>query len=232
MTNGQAFVGFREAAIDFPPTFKYDVLRTLGLSMRHKRRGSSRKRLEDKAQRLTSPDEREGEAFETEDVEEEAEGEAGSMASTFATSVNSRTAGDHDIDDDYFHASPSLPTTAMSSSKVSVAEKAKAKWMSLLSPLSPPGKLLKLKRKGTHGPYSLADAVSEAVSTPLLPPGRAASHETVESPYLRPPPIIFVSSTDSSTRSHADDGDGKGVYDTSHKKRVPSWYVCPVTFEI
>lgn len=29
MRNGQAFVGFREAAINFPPTFKYDVLRTL-----------------------------------------------------------------------------------------------------------------------------------------------------------------------------------------------------------
>jgi hypothetical protein len=36
MRNGQAFVGFREAAIDFPPTFKYDVLRTI----RHKRRRS------------------------------------------------------------------------------------------------------------------------------------------------------------------------------------------------
>jgi hypothetical protein len=27
--NKQAFVGFRETAIDFPPTFKYDVLRTI-----------------------------------------------------------------------------------------------------------------------------------------------------------------------------------------------------------
>ena len=36
MRNGQAFVGFREATIDFPPTFKYDVLRTT----RHRRRRS------------------------------------------------------------------------------------------------------------------------------------------------------------------------------------------------
>lgn len=27
MERGEAFVGFNEASIDFPPTFKYDVLR-------------------------------------------------------------------------------------------------------------------------------------------------------------------------------------------------------------
>jgi hypothetical protein len=36
MRNGQAFVGFAEAPINFPPTFKYDVLRTL----RHRRKRS------------------------------------------------------------------------------------------------------------------------------------------------------------------------------------------------
>ncbi|KZV62675.1 DNase I-like protein [Peniophora sp. CONT] len=39
MRNGQAFVGFHEATIDFPPTFKYDVLRTL--KGKHGRRPSN-----------------------------------------------------------------------------------------------------------------------------------------------------------------------------------------------
>ncbi|KAI0029113.1 hypothetical protein K488DRAFT_89071 [Vararia minispora EC-137] len=41
MRNGQAFVGFAEATINFPPTFKYDVLRTL----RHRRKRSGGARI-------------------------------------------------------------------------------------------------------------------------------------------------------------------------------------------
>jgi hypothetical protein len=230
MANGQAFVGFQEATIDFPPTFKYDVLRTLSLSRRHKHHGSTRKLLDDKSQRLRSPDEKELDALETEDVEEAA-GDAASMASTFATSVHSRAGTDREIeDDDYFHASPSSQTMATSTSKISVADKAKVKWMSLISPLSsgvttPSTKLLRSKSKVTSGAHSSVDVTSDAVSIHLLPPGRSLSSERVDKTYLRPPPMIFVSSTKSSIPSDEEDADGRGVYDSSHKQRVPSWYV-------
>lgn len=231
MANGQAFVGFQEATIDFPPTFKYDVLRTLSLSRRHKRHGSTRKIPDDKSPRVRSPDQKELDALETEDVEEEAAGEAASMASTFATSVHSRAGTDREIeDDDYFHASPSSQTMATSTSKISVADKAKVKWMSLISPLSPgvvtsPTKLLRSKSKASYGAHSMVDVTSDAVSLNLLPPGRSSSSERVDKTYLRPPPMILVSSTRSSLPSDEEDADGRGVYDSSHKQRVPSWYV-------
>jgi hypothetical protein len=234
MANGLAFVGFQEATIDFPPTFKYDVLRTLSLHRRHRRHGSSRKHPEERAQRLESPDEKEPEHLEAEDMEEEAEGEAASMASTFASSMHSKAGTDRDIDDDYFHASPSSQTMSTSNSKASVvAEKAKVKLMSLISPLSAaavtsPTKLLRSKHKVMYAAHSSVDLTSDAVSAHLLPPGQSSSLEAVDRANLRPPPMIFVSSTKSTLPSDDEDGDGKvvyGVYDSSHKKRVPSWYV-------
>ena len=231
MANGQAFVGFQEGTIDFPPTFKYDVLRTLSLSRRHRRHGSSRKHLEERVQRVGSPDEKESpEHLENEDAEEEAEGEVASMASTFATSLQSRAGTDRDIDDDYFHASPSSQTMITSNSKPSVAEKAKVKFLSLISPLpasvTSSAKLLRSKTKKSkvmHAPHSSADVTSYAATAHLLPPGRSTSFDAVDKAHLRPPPMIFVSSTKSSVPSDDEDGDGRGVYDSSHKKRVPSW---------
>ena len=227
MANGQAFVGFREGTIDFPPTFKYDVLRTVSLTRRHRRHGSNRKHLEEKAHRVGSPDEKEApEAIETEDVEEEAEGEAASMASTFATSVQSRGGIDREIDDDYFHASPSSQMMTTSNSKPSAVEKAKAKFLSLISPLpaaiASQTKLLRSKSRMMPTPHSSADVASDIAATNLLPPGRSTSFEALDKNHLLPPPMVFVSSTKSSLPSD-DEDDGRGVYDSSHKKRVPSW---------
>lgn len=240
MANGQAFVGFREGTINFPPTFKYDVLRTMSLHRRHRRYGSSRKPPEEKAQRMGSPDEKEPEPLETEDVEEEAEGEVASMASTFATSVQSKGGGDRETEADYYHASPSSQTMTTSNSKASaMAEKARVKLLSLMSPLSPaaatvtsPTKLLRSKSKMKHIPHSSVDVTSDNMLAHLLPPGRSASLEAVDKAHLRPPPMIFVSSTKSSDVSDDEDGDGRGVYDSSHKKRVPSWYVPMVSLDI
>jgi hypothetical protein len=104
------------------------------------------------------------------------------------------------------------------------------KLLSLMSPLSPVAvtspKLLRSKSKMRHIPHSSVDVTSDSMTAYLLPPGRSSSLEAVDKAYLRPPPMIFVSSTKSSDLSDDEDGDGRGVYDSSHKKRVPSWYVC------
>ena len=225
MENGQAFVGFREGTIDFPPTFKYDVLRTLSLNRRHRRHGSSRKYQEERLQGVGSPDEKE--APEPMETEEEVEGEVASIASTFATSVQSRGGTDREVEDDYFHASPSSQTVATPNSKLSAVVKAKMKFISLISPLpatfASQRKLLRSKSKAKPAPHSPADVTSDDASTHLLPPGRSTSFEGLEKAHLLPPPMIFVSSTKSSLPSDGEDGDGRGVYDSSHKKRVPSW---------
>lgn len=237
MQSGKAFVGFQEAPIDFPPTFKYDVLRTI----KQKRRGSRLDRWKtpgERAQRLTEVDEHADEHEPEEDGEEsDKEGEAGeaaSLSSSVWTSMHSRHGTD--ADDDYFHPSPSsqaASTFSTPASRISVsaaAHKAKSKWLSMLSPASPhsPTKWLKTKTTAT----TLTAIAARHLSTPaevgrvqdkVDVDDRHNSLDAVDRGILRPS-LKRLSSTKSSLPSDdEDDEDDKGVYDSSHKKRVPSW---------
>ncbi|KAF9466458.1 Endonuclease/exonuclease/phosphatase [Collybia nuda] len=241
MENGEAFVGFQEGPIDFPPTFKYDVLRTIKGTKRRKSKVDRRKHLEDKSSRLTEVEEKELAELENEDAEEEGEREgeeAASMGSSIWTSIHSKTGTEHgvdDDDDDYFHASPSMQTMSTSASKISLAaaaaaHKAKAKWLSLLSPSSvaPPTKSPRVKQneprvKKSHSIASSVDAIPRELLVPTQA-GRALSLDAVDRTLQPPPPMILVSSTKSTVPSDGEDDDeDRGVYDSSHKRRVPSW---------
>ncbi|KAJ7674178.1 hypothetical protein B0H17DRAFT_1082439 [Mycena rosella] len=209
MLSGKAFVGFNEAPIDFPPTFKYDVLRTI----KQKRRGSRLDRWRtpgERAHRLT----------------EEAEaGEAASLSSSVWTSTHSRPGTDGD--EDYFHPSPSSHAASNFStgSRISVsaaAHKAKTKWLSLLSPASPhsPTKWLKTKQPTVVAQTTLVESVKVEAKVDLRD---RSSLDAGDRSILRPS-LKHLSSTKSSLPSdEEDEGDDKGVYDSSHKKRVPSW---------
>ncbi|TFY82780.1 hypothetical protein EWM64_g1237 [Hericium alpestre] len=147
MRNGKAFVGFHEAPINFPPTFKYDVLRTL----KHKRKQSkySSRLLVDETH-----DERPEEATyeessqkpESRDSSEEEEviGEAASAVST-ATAFSKKTGHDDSSDssdcEDCAAASEKLapnPKDLVKRISVKAAHKAKIKWHELVSPSSSP----------------------------------------------------------------------------------------------
>ncbi|KAF5382092.1 hypothetical protein D9615_004213 [Tricholomella constricta] len=230
MQSGQAFVGFKEATINFPPTFKYDVLRTLKHA---KRRGSKLdrwKRPDERSHRLTEVEEKELEQLEKEEAEEEAEGEEGaSMASSIWTSGHSRAGTDRDVEEDEFYTSPSSQTMVTSASKVSLAihaaHRAKAKWLALLPSKnkSQHAKVNDTRRK-SHITHSSVDVTSNGLLTPVLAPEGAVSVDQIDRTRLRPPPMILVNTTKSSLPSDEDDEtDDKGVYDSSHKKRVPSW---------
>ncbi|KAG6828144.1 hypothetical protein H0H92_009030 [Tricholoma furcatifolium] len=285
MRRGQAFVGFQEATIDFPPTFKYDVLRSLKSKRRRSHASSSnvdpgRKR---RSRRLTEVEEKEIEELEKKEKEEleaeegvEAE-EGASMVSSAWTSAHSarmtdrEEEGEADVDeeDEKFFASASSQTMASSSSRVSisaVAQKAKYKWLSLLAagrsksslPASGSASGLGLglgsgswKRAGAAHPIaqSFVDVTSNGLLTPVVTPERPSSVDPARSipldhhqdrqdkdkdrAHLRPPPMILVNPTKSSLPSDREDAPGeeengdegvdKGVYDSSHKKRVPSW---------
>ncbi|KAJ7494584.1 inositol polyphosphate phosphatase [Mycena galericulata] len=233
MQDGKAFVGFHEAPIDFPPTFKYDVLRTI----KQKRRGSRLDRWRtpaERARRLTEVDEHADEQEPDDDGEEsdkEGEvGEAASLSSSVWTSMHSRHGTDGD--DDYFHPSPSsqaASTFSTPGSRISIsaaAPKAKHKWMALLSPASPhsPTKWLKTKQA------TLTTLTARHLSTSAVEiqdkvdlDDRPSSLDAVEGNVLRPS-LKRLSSTKSSLPSDdEDEGEDKGVYDSSHKKRVPSW---------
>lgn len=232
MQSGKAFVGFNEAPIDFPPTFKYDVLRTI----KSKRRGSRLDRWKtpaERARRLTEVDEHADEHNcedvdgEVSDKEGDGDAEVASLSSSVWTSMHSRRT---DGDDDSFQPSPSshaVSTFSSPGSRVSVSaaalNKAKTKWLTLLSPASPrsPTKWLKTKQAVFVGRHEPIPGLSprEDKSDVHLGDRPGSLDATVLRPSLK-----RLSSTKSSLPSDdEDEGDDKGVYDSSHKKRVPSW---------
>lgn len=239
MQNGQAFVGFHEAPIDFPPTFKYDVLRTLKRAKRRSR-PDRQKQFDERVHQLTEAEEKELQDAEDEGDEEGEGGEAASMASSVWTSIHSRAGTDREIeDDDEFPTSPSSHTMSTSGSKVSIyaaAHKAKAKWLSMISSSSPTIPTKQVRSKQVHGevwlkknplPSSTIDVVLDGLSASV--PERATSLDAVDRSFLHPPPMVMNNPTKSSQVSDEEEGDEKGVYDSSHKKRVPSW--CAQTYQ-
>lgn len=225
MTNGQAFVGFDEALIDFPPTFKYDVLRTIKLK-RSKWRESEKKYQEGKTP-LTGG-EPEEEAPEAEDLDEEAEGDAASVASTYMTSTHSKPGTDNENDEDEcFHASTSMQTIGSSNSKVSVSAaqaKGKAKWLALLSLIPAPASVSSAANVSRTRSKKVRTPDSSSDSRPPQPSADLPVGSDNAGKFLRTPPVIRVNSTKSSLYSGGKNEDEKGVYDSSHKQRVPSWY--------
>lgn len=229
MKSGQEFVGFNEASINFPPTFKYDVLRTL---KRHRRPNSRLGRWKsfgnEHGRRITEAEEKEQQQPDAEDEDSDddtkAFGEAASLASSAWTSMHSRPATENGGDDEDFQ-SPSFSTPG---SRVSLSAAAlKTKWVALFSPPSSPIHWLKpkhdiVKKNKMQKRHSSVDVASKQKAVK-----RATSLEGLKS-MLHPPSIMErVHSTKSSLHSDDENDDNvdedKGVYDSSTKKRVPSW---------
>lgn len=216
MATGQAFVGFKEARIDFPPTFKYDVLRTL-----KKKKGSKRQTWKHFTANhfIRDFEEKEQQEFEVDGVEE-LDGDAASISSAWTS--NSRLVEDQD----YCQATPSSQSLNTPESRVSfavVANKAKAKWHDLLSPTSPhrgcePRQDLGHPRK-LNGSLRLAPSGSCNSQ-----PGPGSTPNVEHRSILRPLLSARASSTKFDCKtSDEDEGEDTGVYDSSHKQRVPSW---------
>lgn len=163
METGRAFVGFREGRITFPPTFKYDVRRSV------RRRRSSSKPLGSPftpstpvpghQKLLTQVTEKESEGYGPQvtednamgepDEDDEEEGEKGrgqdaaSVVSSTFTSARSKYTNqsqveesqDGDDEDLIFSATTTKTKTGKVIQRLSLtAVKAKAKWVSMVSP--------------------------------------------------------------------------------------------------
>lgn len=222
------FNGFNEGHIDFPPTFKYDVLRT---SKRSKRQTPKMNRLdtaERRSARLAELDERDLEETEEEDVE------GASLASSMMTSFNSRPTTEPGMQEEN-SSSSEIPHTATSSNKPSallnVANRAKAKWLNLLSPSSPsfttPSKSPKGRQDNVWPQLSPPSPSLRIFHTGLSsdPNFNAVSNEDARRRFPRPSPLNLVNPSGSGFISEEDEPqtEDKGVYDSSHKRRVPSW---------
>lgn len=229
MKDSKVFNGFKEAAINFPPTFKYDVLRTLKNSKRRKSPLGRWQRSDERSRSLTEVEKKEIEELEKKEEEEEeeeaeAEGEeATSMASSFCTSTHSR-ATDCDPEDEDFSMSPSSQTMTSFTSKASVAaavHKVKNRWLPFLSSLKQKSQQARTRENAATKTHSSIDVTSNGF---LLSATTLDPVDPMEKTLLPPPQIVKVNSTKSSLPSEEEDNrSGKGVYDSSHKKRVPSW---------
>ncbi|KAG8213211.1 hypothetical protein J3R82DRAFT_11676 [Butyriboletus roseoflavus] len=239
METNSAFLSFQEAPIDFPPTFKYNVVSR----SKTKRRRSRRSPIDG--------NETEREGGEEEENGEDGEGESHSLASSGWTS-HSRGVASETEDEDYFTPLTSNPTIGEGGRVVLAvaAQKAKAKWKALLSPAvvpqshpaSPVANWLRNKR-------GLRDVVTRSKSPDIdiieHPPSSGPSVEDLPASPIEFPPetnrlleppdkqhilIPRPSSRGFSTKSapstpvepHGDEDD-IAVYDSSHKQRVPSW---------
>lgn len=247
MRTGKAFVGFHEAPINFPPTFKYDVLRTLkhNKSHRHSQRPKHNHPELSEVQEKDAEARHDAAGGDDGDIQGEV-AESASLASTAWTSLHSRQTTEADEDTyDYFKPSSSHGGSVHTAHKqfiANAAHKAKTKWLSLLSSSAPssPVALSKKRRVPDLDPLipaaqkssSLPPALHLSVPTPPILT-TASSVELGRSSeqgndLLRPAFFKRASSSASALLKQEPTGEDKldkGVYDSSSKQRVPSWSV-------
>jgi hypothetical protein len=211
-----AFVGFQEGTINFPPTFKYDVSPTTKKSKR-----SSFMSLH--SPQAESPIHTSQEQLVRSRLPEARDEDTVSIASSasHSSSVNS---GYEQADTPAITIVPTAPVER-NTSHSKIKNKARKRWRSLVSvtrlqsrayrsrSLLVGGQLLNSSRK------SLEETQSPTKSKVSTPPQR---HSLDNNRPLLQPPTILVTPTRSSLNSEEELQD-KGVYDSSHKQRVPSW---------
>lgn len=224
MKEGTVLNGFNEGLINFPPTFKYDLYRTSKGSKRQKAKLNQSDPAGGQSARLTELEERDIEETEEEDVE------GTSLVSSMMTSFISRPTTEPEMQEDSsFLAVPATPPTAISSNKPSVvldiASRAKEKWFMLLS--SSFASLRPTKREqGDVWPQMLSlRSPNLHVFHPGLSSDPNLHNEDTRRQFLPPPPLNLVNLPGSgyNTSEQDTETEGKGVYDSSHKRRVPSW---------
>ncbi|OJT09542.1 72 kDa inositol polyphosphate 5-phosphatase [Trametes pubescens] len=278
MAHSNWFAGFNEAAIRFPPTFKYDVYKRsrhrsfkrpspkpVSSGLRHDKLLSEV--AEQEHESTTMPDDHASQHGVEVDDEGEYDGEAASVVSSAWTSVRSRHT-DFDRDDELESSPPSTggfgqsPPASASTTNLLVhkmwsaaaAHKAKQKWVALWtasgSPTSPrhrQGQSEEGQRQKKRAKWRQSWASAKSP-----PPSRRQSENTTEEAQT-PSPTTAVDPADprqtragrnkefqaalldaANARPHKhlalsennvdlEEEEEKGVYDSSHKQRVPSW---------
>ena len=236
MQHGDAFAGFKEGDIHFPPTFKYDVLRTL----KRPKSKPARSSVPAVNTLVEEPEVENGDMYGDND-------DAGSFASFDATSLNCRQPYDRKpAEDDYYSRKHLLRASTgnlvQKVKEIAAAQKAKRRLLiygspvlpSLLpnnsiSPMFSPGHsewadmLNKSSWEGLKGRIDQTLPLKTTPATPILDTSSTKSStisKSIDRSLLGPP----LSRTDQSKSISDEEADGNhGVYDSSSKKRVPSW---------
>lgn len=215
MKEGTVLNGFNEGLINFPPTFKYDVLRTSKRSKQPTPKLNRLDRAGSRSARFTEIEHRDMEETEEEDAE------GVSLLSSMATSFNSRSNTEPGIQGNNSHVRLTAISSNKPSTTLNIVGKAKAKLITLLSPSfatrsskSPERKQGEIVSPHSPSPRIFHTGLSSSDPTfHIIPNARRR--------FVRPSPLNLASPA-SSGYTNEEEPD-KGVYDSSHKRRVPSW---------
>lgn len=272
MDTGEAFAGFNEAPIHFPPTFKYDVLRTIKRS-RHKSfkrtpptptiLTPSHDKMLSEVQELEPPaastfaEQQDNISQHEQNGVDDVEPDAASVVSSAWMSVRSRRTVDPDPDEEPYEGEPispkysgqSPPASASTSNLVqkvwtaTAAHKAKDKWMGIFKPDSPrtpqrssPSKRSKWRQSWSSKHSSTPTRRASQPSVEEFPPHTPMDPADPRQPKAGRRKELQAALLDAvHSRSHQHlalsennvdlEEEDKGVYDSSHKQRVPSWSV-------
>lgn len=253
MEHRDAFLGFNEADIDFPPTFKYDVMRTLRRPKTKTARGAQRARVLAADPLMEEPEVHVGDVdaeVENGDVYGDNE-DAGSLASSNTASLNYRQPSERELaEDDYSSRTKVLRASTgnlvQKVKTITAAQKAKTRWLARGSPMSPPlfpnnksisfpmlspghskwtDELKNSSQEGLNEQRAPPLPLKMMSATPTLDTSSTKSSTVSKSidRSLLGPPLSRTDKTKSTSDGEVDED--RGVYDSSSKKRVPSWYV-------
>jgi hypothetical protein len=210
MQNGHDFDGFREAPINFSPTYKYDVLRTIKRPKK-KRRGWTRS-----TEKLDGLYEVEGKETGEGEEEDEVSLELVSDVSTIATPGQvvkpaTEAEGEYFMADNKTSADVPLVQNGAKLSKRASLRLLAPKWIS---------KWRASKSRSSHRLIPLSE-------TSKLPISVHSSPEIGNPKQATPPPRSLSALSQKGDMAHNEfcDGMDRGIYDSSSKQRVPSWWV-------
>ncbi|KAH7106478.1 DNase I-like protein [Auriculariales sp. MPI-PUGE-AT-0066] len=243
------FSGFREAPIDFPPTFKYDVLKTL--KGKKKRRKSNAAKTKQNAgpiaeehtdgEPMTARDDESHLNFRRDASFDEANSPGPSDVETEASSVwTNRTGMTLENDSENilsphsalsehhpYLQSQSLAVVQLQKLAKTAAHRAKRNIVNIVAPEGSPMRARMSMRErverrqgevyGMDGAPLNSDPGLGRSQSLQVPPLKSSDNLAAGSQ------IDLGSKNSSSSDEQPDDGKDQGVYDTSHKRRVPSW---------
>lgn len=236
MGPGGSFDGFEEGPIDFPPTFKYDVVRPNKFPKRSKsRRSPQQLPMENAPDTNPVVDAQE----EEEDFEHEHEVDTVSLISSMMTSAQSRITVDdcveHEEDD---LGNSSTQKTALPSGNIAdkvwaaaAAHKAKTKWITFLTASIPKSPHKQSKRKSRTESLRSRSNITDITQFTNAEPSPTLTESIHRTRSAHGSGVLLAGGDNHINSPYLDqdvdslDPEERGVYDSSPKQRVPSWSV-------
>jgi len=200
MKDGKAFVGFQEGIINFPPTFKYDVARNPRFKHAYSKRGHS-------------PHTPQAEILVDRSQEQLVHKDRDDDAVSSVSSVSQATS----CDDEHVELATRVTTQNDVSLDTKIKDKTRKRWKSLI-----PTTRFQSHRSPRHSAGAPRKSLEET-QRPNKPNVLTSPpcHSLDDNQMFQPP--TNMNSSIKTNLSSEDQSADKGVYDSSHKQRVPSW---------